>query len=603
MTCPAGYEVAVQQISSDEAPMTHTRICNMQPLERRRLLAGAHPVAINFNDEAMWDENFAPSVTHAKALGVTAVRVWMGFANYSDRPTAWDYELPFVDREADGQQRQNLAPSVIRSVFKLAREGFSVTLIISPHQGLAPALPEDAAGYVTHLMGVTETPESTQPLRDVVDYWEIGNEIDLGHYWAPSAIDKTAGMQAYVDQFLIPAADVLHAAGSGEKVISAGLSNNADDLRIILNRLKTLNRLDAIDLAGFHPYGKYDPADPTVNQPRDRTLKAKGYADAVGKPLAATEWNIRGFGTAGEFDAKWAQAMDEVYRQVIRPNYDIAFYFTLINNWAGRGGTISARPGGLLKHNFTDPVTPSSPPAVREAFYKATLSPAEPFYSTFKQWQYTTGSISGFLWNDTNGNGAVNSGETRTGVRTVFIDKDGDGVLDSGERSTTSDSQGNYAFTGLSAGTYRITRTFPAGYRISNSNSNALIITLATGQQYGSANIGTTNKAPSLLGSISGMAFNDTNGNGVLNSGESLASGKRIYIDANNNGLFDATEISTLSDSVGKYKLTNLPAGTYRVRRAVPAGYKISTPSLGYYLITLTAGQQFTNANFGSTYA
>jgi hypothetical protein len=87
-------------------------------------------------------------------------------------------------------------------------------------------------------------------------------------------------------------------------------------------------------------------------------------------------------------------------------------------------------------------------------------------------------SISGFLWNDTDADGVVDSNESRTGRRTVFLDQNRNGKLDSGEKSTTSDSQGNYRFTGLSAGTYYVTRVFPSGYRLSNNTFGYVQITL-----------------------------------------------------------------------------------------------------------------------------
>ena len=48
---------------------------------------------------------------------------------------------------------------------------------------------------------------------------------------------------------------------------------------------------------------------------------------------------------------------------------------------------------------------------------------------------------------------------------------------------------------------------------------------------------------------ISGSVFNDTNGNGSKNSGESGVAGITIYLDANNNGRMDAGELSTKTDA------------------------------------------------------
>ncbi|GIW75935.1 MAG: hypothetical protein KatS3mg104_0998 [Phycisphaerae bacterium] len=103
-------------------------------------------------------------------------------------------------------------------------------------------------------------------------------------------------------------------------------------------------------------------------------------------------------------------------------------------------------------------------------------------------------SISGFLWNDTDADGVVDSNESRTGRRTVFLDQNRNGKLDSGEKSTTSDSQGNYRFTGLSAGTYYVTRVFPSGYRLSNDPNGYRTVSIFSNQNIIDIHLGTTNK-------------------------------------------------------------------------------------------------------------
>ena len=105
------------------------------------------------------------------------------------------------------------------------------------------------------------------------------------------------------------------------------------------------------------------------------------------------------------------------------------------------------------------------------------------------------GSISGVLWNDTNGNGVWDTSETDTGSRVVFIDANGNGKLDKGEVSTTSDANGNFKFTGLKAGTYDISRVFPSGYHLSNSSLGYVSVKVASSQQVSGVDLGTTNVA------------------------------------------------------------------------------------------------------------
>jgi hypothetical protein len=71
-------------------------------------------------------------------------------------------------------------------------------------------------------------------------------------------------------------------------------------------------------------------------------------------------------------------------------------------------------------------------------------------------------------------------------------------------------------------------------------------------------------------GSISGTVFNDANGNGVLDAGETGMAGVVVFLDANGNGVLDANEMYTTTDANGHYSFTGLATGpgsqTYAVR-------------------------------------
>lgn len=100
------------------------------------------------------------------------------------------------------------------------------------------------------------------------------------------------------------------------------------------------------------------------------------------------------------------------------------------------------------------------------------------------------GSISGRLFEDKNVDGQDNPGEAATGVRTVRIVSSDGKIIG----NVDSDAAGNYAFTQLIAGTYHLTRDFPAGYRLSNNDQGYVAVTLAAGQDLTGVDLGTTNK-------------------------------------------------------------------------------------------------------------
>jgi len=93
-----------------------------------------------------------------------------------------------------------------------------------------------------------------------------------------------------------------------------------------------------------------------------------------------------------------------------------------------------------------------------------------------------TASISGYVWNDPNANG-WDPGETMLLGWTVYLDNNGNGVLDSGERSTLSASNGYYAFADLTPGTYTVREVVQSGWRQTYPSADRpYVLTLSAGQ-------------------------------------------------------------------------------------------------------------------------
>ena len=65
-------------------------------------------------------------------------------------------------------------------------------------------------------------------------------------------------------------------------------------------------------------------------------------------------------------------------------------------------------------------------------------------------------AVSGSAFHDLNANGTREVGEGPLGSWAVYVDANDNGLDDAGERWTTTDATGNFAFTGLPAGTYRV---------------------------------------------------------------------------------------------------------------------------------------------------
>jgi hypothetical protein len=136
-----------------------------------------------------------------------------------------------------------------------------------------------------------------------------------------------------------------------------------------------------------------------------------------------------------------------------------------------------------------------------------------------------TASISGSAFNDANGNGVFDSRENAlTGV-TIFIDQAGTGVWVASDPTATTDVNGNYTFSNLSAGRYTVMEIVPIGYTASSPSSASTVLTLTAGQaasginfadQLGNTVVSGTGGATSGGGSTSGTGH--TSGTGSFGS-------------------------------------------------------------------------------------
>ncbi|HUY90417.1 MAG TPA: SdrD B-like domain-containing protein [Pirellulales bacterium] len=194
-------------------------------------------------------------------------------------------------------------------------------------------------------------------------------------------------------------------------------------------------------------------------------------------------------------------------------------------------------------------------------------------------------SISGTVFVDLNGNGAMDSGEPGLVGATVFLNVDNSGSPTNNPH-TTSSSTGTFSFNGQAAGTYTVMVQLPSG------------VTLTTGTQ--TATVGSGSGASGLvfgeLPSIDGLVFIDANKNGQADSGEQAIAGRTVYIDQSGTGSLTASDPQTTTNAQGLYYFMGIAAGNYTVKEVAPAGTQITTPAQN---ITVTAGQVTSAINFG----
>lgn len=192
-----------------------------------------------------------------------------------------------------------------------------------------------------------------------------------------------------------------------------------------------------------------------------------------------------------------------------------------------------------------------------------------------------SGVIEGRVWTDLDGDGTrdVNAPGCedcaepfRRGV-TVYLDQNQNGRLDMlTDAFVQTDEHGRYRFEALPTGTYSVLVDTRLG-EAQTHPANRWEISVAKNQTVRDVNFGYA-----LAGTISGTVFHDTNSNGQIDQGEHGLGDWIVFIDENSDGELNEGEEFRSTDQNGNYAFT-LPAGTYQITQAIPAGWDASSIS------------------------
>ncbi|MFO0977996.1 MAG: Ig-like domain-containing protein [Planctomycetaceae bacterium] len=225
---------------------------------------------------------------------------------------------------------------------------------------------------------------------------------------------------------------------------------------------------------------------------------------------------------------------------------------------------------------FTSPLTGSVSLTLKNAGNAAGIN--------FGAQQVRDSGIYGTVFADKNQNGLREASEKGLAGITVYLDLNGNAVLDVGEPSTVTssdqyytpdvDESGTYSFTHIASGSYEVRQIIPAilsATPVSEYVHPALVA--------GSTSVTDINFADVYRASeIHGVKFDDANGNGLQESDEPGLPGSRVYIDLNRNNVRDAGEPETVTGADGSYSFTGLSSGAYVVRDEVDPGHSLSYP-------------------------
>ncbi len=207
------------------------------------------------------------------------------------------------------------------------------------------------------------------------------------------------------------------------------------------------------------------------------------------------------------------------------------------------------------------------------------------------------GEIRGVKFNDDDRSGTQGADEPGMPGVVIYIDADDDGVLDSTEVSTITDVAGNYSFTINEPGDYVVREIIPAGFEQTTPGGDG-----AHRISIGPGDISTGNDFGNRLlrGSITGLKWNDLNGDGVRTPDEPRVAGVIIYIDENEDGAFNYGERAAITNNAGEYEIGDLLPGEYVVRELDLAGAQITFPASGFHRKIVFAGLPTPFVDFGN---
>ncbi len=176
------------------------------------------------------------------------------------------------------------------------------------------------------------------------------------------------------------------------------------------------------------------------------------------------------------------------------------------------------------------------------------------------RWDHT-GGITGFAYDDANGNGVRDPSELPLVGWRVFLDRNGDGVFNRGEKFTFADQNGAYGFPAYPDGEYTVHVT------PTEDGWTAPAVSAPVGRGRTTWRDVSAARVTPAYGSVSGNVFKDADFDGAFDGskGDGPREGVRVYLDLNRNGYYTPGEPQTFSNAKGDYRFDDVLPGYYRL--------------------------------------
>jgi len=199
----------------------------------------------------------------------------------------------------------------------------------------------------------------------------------------------------------------------------------------------------------------------------------------------------------------------------------------------------------------------------------------------------------------------------------VWLDTNNNGFREANEPTQVTGADGNYYFD-VPFGTWQVGIEIPDGFSPLNLtpsaiNPNAVLQTVDVGLDIDplvpddvvSANFELVGQDITFMGTVFADVNNDGSG-----SGEPVLAGRTVYLDFNENGIFEDPSnplepnpetIVAVTEADGTWTITQaLPPGYYTIAIAPEGGFTPSTPVGGFHRVYVEPGDIAANLDFGA---
>lgn len=213
--------------------------------------------------------------------------------------------------------------------------------------------------------------------------------------------------------------------------------------------------------------------------------------------------------------------------------------------------------------------------------------------------------VGGTVFDDRNGDGRAGAGEPGLPRWVVYLDQDGDGVLDNAAAAGTcaapaselcvlTDAAGGFRFAGLAAGVVQLRIVPQRGW--ARTTGAAVDLLLEDGEVVGDVGFGVFR-----LGIAAGVVFEDVDVDGTRDDGEPALPGWTAFADEDLDSLLGGGEPRAISDQSGAYAVDGLTLGTHALRLRTRCGFRLTAPpATGRHVLSITTSGQFiTGRDFG----